>query len=361
MSNKTTLNNQTQLAIRALQVPLTFIALGVFVYFLVVAKSLLLPLVIAIGFWYLINALAKRYAKIKIGSFRLPNFLCYIAAIATLGIGISFVIDLISKNISEVIQAAPTYQHNLEFLFNKTVASLKLENQPSIKEMIGYLSISDIITNFAKIFTGIAGKALIIFVYVAFLLYEQRTFNEKIAAMSTSKEQEKRIRAIIKSIDEKIQKYIWVKTVMSALTGGLSFIIMKWVGVDFAAFWGLVIFFLNFIPTIGSLLGIIFPALLTLVQFDSIYPFIVVSIGLSIVQMGIGNFLDPRMMGESLNLSPLVIILSLATWGTIWGIPGMFLSIPIMVIVTITLSQFETTRPIAVLLSRKGKISPIEE
>ncbi len=349
------------LVTRPLQIPLTFIALGVFVYFLVVAKSLLLPLVMAVGFWYLINALAKRYAKIKLGVFKIPNFICYIMAITTLGLGISFVIDLVSRNISEVVQAAPTYQQNFELLFNKIVIALKLENQPSIKEITGYFDISNLLTSFAKIFTGIAGKTLIVFVYVAFLLYEQRTFDEKISYMTSSREKEKRLRAIIRSIDEKIQKYIWVKTIMSALTGGFSFIIMKWVGVDFAEFWGLVIFFLNFIPTIGSLLGIIFPAVLTLVQFDSIYPFVIVSIGLSIVQMGIGNFLDPRMMGESLNLSPLVILLSLATWGTIWGIPGMFLSIPIMVIVTITLSQFETTRPIAVLLSRKGQISPIEE
>jgi predicted PurR-regulated permease PerM len=144
---------------------------------------------------------------------------------------------------------------------------------------------------------------------------------------------------------------------MSALTGGLSFMILRGVGVDFAAFWGLIIFFLNFIPMIGSLIGIIFPALLTLVQFDTYTPFVVVSLGLSAVQMLIGNFLDPKMTGDTLNLSPLVILLSLATWGMIWGIPGMFLSIPIMVIVTIVMSQFETTRPLAVLLSKRGHVN----
>ncbi len=352
-------NSTLQLSLGSLQFPLTFIALAVFVYLLVVAKSLLLPMVIAIGLWYLINTLAKRYSKLSIFGYKLSGFMCFIAAIASLGLGVAFVIELISRNISEVIQAAPTYQHNMELLFDDAVIALKLENQPTIKEMIGYLDVSAIIKGFAKLFTGIAGKALIVFIYVAFLIYEQRTFSNKITAISSSPTQEEKIRSTLKNIDNKIQTYLWVKTLMSALTGGLSFVIMKWVGVDFAEFWGLIIFFLNFIPTIGSLLGIVFPALLTLVQFDSIYPFMIISMGLSAVQMGIGNFLDPRMMGESLNLSPLVILLSLATWGTIWGIPGMFLSIPIMVIVTITLSQFETSRPIAILMSRKGQLSSL--
>lgn len=354
-------SKKNNLSLHGVQFPLTFIALGVFVYLLITAKSLLLPLVMAIGLWYLINAIAKRFAKLELAGFKIPEFFCYLGAIATLGAGIYMIIDLVSRNIAQVVETAPHYQANLELLFHKVITMLNLENQPSIKDIAGYLDVGNMIKGIAKTFTGIAGTALIVFVYVAFLLYEQRTFDQKIKSMASTPTQEKHIRAILKSIDTKIQTYLWVKTVMSALTGGLSFAVMKWVGVDFAEFWGLIIFFLNFIPTIGSLLGIIFPALLAIVQFDTMGPFFIVSIGLSSIQMGIGNFLDPRMMGESLNLSPLVILLSLATWGTIWGIPGMFLSIPIMVIVTITLSQFEGTRPLAVLLSRQGRIHESEK
>lgn len=356
-AKKQTQNPETnKISLHGVKFPLAFLALGLFVYILIQAKSLLLPLVMAIGLWYLINAIAKRFARLDIGGFKIPGFFCYLAAIAALGAGIYLIIDLVSRNIAQVVETAPLYQAKLEIMFDQAVKALKLEDQPSIKDIAGYLDVGNIIKNIATTFTGIAGTALIIFVYVAFLLYEQRTFDEKIKSMATNKTQEKRIRNILESIDTKIQTYLWVKTVMSALTGGLSFVVMKWVGVDFAEFWGLIIFFLNFIPTIGSLLGIIFPTLLTIVQFDTMGPFLIVSVGLSSIQMGIGNFLDPRMMGESLNLSPLVILLSLATWGTIWGIPGMFLSIPIMVIVTITLSQFQSTRAIAVLLSRHGRI-----
>jgi len=351
---------QYNVSVRALQLPLGFLALGLFVYLLVKAKTIILPLFMAVGIWYLLNAIAKPIMNFRIAGKRLPGFLCYTAAIALLAFAIYMITGLVSRNIDSVVKRAPHYQQNLEMMFEKTVQKLHLENPLSIKDMAGYFDIGRILRDLAGTFTGLAGTAFVVFVYVAFLLYEQRTFDRKIAGIAASPAQEKRIRAILRSIDTKIRTYLGVKTFVSALTGLISFGIMKWVGVDFADFWGLIIFFLNFIPMLGSIVAVIFPALLTLVQFDTMGPFLIIAIGLTGTQIAIGNFLDPRMMGQSLNLSPIVILTSLATWGTIWGIPGMFLSIPIMVIVTITLSQFAPTRPIAILLSEKGQLSELD-
>jgi predicted PurR-regulated permease PerM len=342
---------------KTIHIALGFIVLCLVIYVLHVARTLLVPLVVAVGVWYLINALAKWYHGFNIGSFKVPLKLCFLVSMVTLGIGIWMIIQLVGDNITQVVQAAPTYQANLESLFLNLLAEFNLDAAAAIQEISSYVNLGDIAGNLARVFTGLVGKTLVVFVYVAFLLIEQRTFSEKIARMIDDDGQESRVREILKNIDEKIRIYLGVKTVMSALTGMLSYLVLKWVGVDFAAFWGLMIFFLNFIPMIGSLVGIIFPALLTLVQFDTYTPFVVVSIGLSSIQMGIGNFLDPKMMGDTLNLSPIVILLSLATWGMIWGIPGMFLSIPIMATTTIVLSQFDTTRPIAVMLSKRGHIN----
>lgn len=342
---------------KTIHIALGFIVLCFVIYVLHVARTLFVPLVVAVGVWYLINALAKWYRSFNIGSFKVPLKLCFLVSMVTLGIGIWMIIQLVGDNITQVVQAAPTYQANLESLFLNLLAEFNLDAAAAIQEISSYVNLGDIAGNLARVFTGLVGKTLVVFVYVAFLLIEQRTFSEKIARMIDDDGQESRVREILKNIDEKIRIYLGVKTVMSALTGMLSYLVLKWVGVDFAAFWGLMIFFLNFIPMIGSLVGIIFPALLTLVQFDTYTPFVVVSIGLSSIQMGIGNFLDPKMMGDTLNLSPIVILLSLATWGMIWGIPGMFLSIPIMATTTIVLSQFDTTRPIAVMLSKRGHIN----
>jgi len=139
----------------------------------------------------------------------------------------------------------------------------------------------------------------------------------------------------------------------------LSYIFMKVVGVDFAEFWAVLIFLLNFIPTIGSIVATIFPSLITLVQFESYTPFFVVLGGVTAIQVCVGNILEPRLMGNSLNLSPLVILLNLSLWGLIWGIPGMFLCVPFLVISAIVFSHVPQTRSIAILLSRDGQIKDL--
>ena len=135
---------------------------------------------------------------------------------------------------------------------------------------------------------------------------------------------------------------------------------MMIVGVDFAPFWALLIFLLNFIPTIGSIIATIFPSLIALVQFDTLGPFFLVGGGLTGIQILIGNILEPKFTGSSLNLSPTIILLNLSLWGVIWGIPGMFLCVPFLVISMIVFSHFPQTRAIAVLLSSDGRISEME-
>ena len=147
-----------------------------------------------------------------------------------------------------------------------------------------------------------------------------------------------------------------VKTLLNLATAIFSYIVLEVVGLDLAGFWAFVIFLLAYIPTIGSLLGVVFPALMAIVQFASWGPFLIITIGLGVAQFVIGNVLEPKMMGKSLNLSSLVVIISLAVWGSIWGVTGMFLSVPITIIIMIVLAEFQQTRPIAVLLSADGKV-----
>jgi predicted PurR-regulated permease PerM len=162
---------------------------------------------------------------------------------------------------------------------------------------------------------------------------------------------------LIEKINIDIKTYINIKTLTSLITALLSFIVMKIAGVHFAEFWALLIFLLNFIPTIGSIMAVIPPSLLSLIQFDNSYTTaILVIIFLISIQFLIGNIIEPKFLGESLNLSPLVIILSLGLWGNIWGIVGMFLCVPLTVIASIILAKFPKTRPIAVFLSSDGRV-----
>jgi predicted PurR-regulated permease PerM len=113
---------------------------------------------------------------------------------------------------------------------------------------------------------------------------------------------------------------------------------------------------LNYVPYIGSVLGIVFPTLMSVLQFGEVNEVLIVLLSLTAIQFVIGNILDPYLMGNSLNLSPFAILASMAIWSAIWGVSGAFLAVPITVIVIIIFSEFEMTRPVAVLLSKNGRL-----
>jgi AI-2 transport protein TqsA len=143
---------------------------------------------------------------------------------------------------------------------------------------------------------------------------------------------------------------------VNLISAALSFVILFFAGIDSPLFWAFLIFLLNFIPVIGMLIGTLFPAIFSLIQFGEFTPPLLLFFSIGTIQFAVGNVIEPRIMGNSLNISPLVAIVALAFWGTLWGITGMFLSVPITVIMIIVCSQFPKTRPVAILLSEKGKI-----
>jgi len=162
----------------------------------------------------------------------------------------------------------------------------------------------------------------------------------------------------IQRIDRDIHTYLGVKTVVSLASAVLAYILMRLVGLDFAEFWALLVFILHFIPTIGVIAATICPTLLAAVQFNSLGPCLVVGIGITAIAQLMGNIVEPNVMGETLNLSPLTVIISLILWGTVWGVLGAFLCVPLTVIFVIVMSNFKSTRWISILLSKTGKLHP---
>jgi predicted PurR-regulated permease PerM len=179
---------------------------------------------------------------------------------------------------------------------------------------------------------------------------------KKLAHLSSDSKKSEQLALLASKVSTSIQRYIGMKTIVSLLTAALSYAVLTVVGVDFAAIWALLVFFLNFIPTIGSIIAVVFPALLTLVQFDTLTPFFIVSVGLGGTQFVIGNVLEPAYLGRSLNLSSLMILLSLSFWGIVWGLAGMFLAVPIMVMTGIVCAQFRGLRWVSVILSTDGNL-----
>ncbi len=327
-------------------------------YLLDVGQSLILPFVIAIALWYLINTLSVAFQKVTLGKFKFPPRVCLLASILSFLFVVWALISFLSGSLNGVLEVVPTYQKNLIIrLENMPFIDMALLSEQSLMTTVGnWINLPAYAASVASSFASILASGGLILIYILFLFLEQGKFDQKITALFREGGTESGARNIISRIRDDIQKYISIKMFTSTVTGSLSYIILMFLEVDFAGVWGLLIFLLNFIPTVGSIVATIFPALIALAQSDGYSLFLFVLAGIGACQILIGNILEPRMMGSSFNLSPIVILLNLALWGTIWGIIGMLLCVPFLIILTIVLSHFPNTRAIAIMLSSDGKL-----
>ena len=335
-------------------------------YLLIVGESLLLPLVIAIAFWYLINTLAAALGRLVVGGFSIPRPICLLLSIFAFLAVIWVLVNFLSASFGGVMEMAPIYQDNLirrlESMSLPFVDVGAIQGDNFGQLLNDWLDLPSYAASLAGSAAGILASSSLILIYVGFLFFEQGQFSNKISALVSDPAKEKEVRGIFERIRDDIQKYISIKMFTSTLTGMLSYGLLLLMGVDFAGVWGLLIFLLNFIPTVGSIIATMFPAMIALAQSDGYYLFLMVLGGIGAFQVMIGNVIEPRLMGSSFNLSPIVILLNLALWGTIWGIPGAFLCVPFLIIFTIIMSHFPRTRPIAIILSSDGDLRvPLEE
>ncbi|MDG5815389.1 AI-2E family transporter [Chitinispirillales bacterium ANBcel5] len=331
-------------------------------YVLSVGKSLLIPLFLAVFIWYLINVLTEVYEKIPLWRRkRLPHAVAFLSSLLTIAAVLTLVINLVYNNILDVVSMAPTYQRNLEQVIGKIFSFLQLDEPLTVRQLIRDVNFAAMATPMARGVTGFISRGGIVIIYLLFLFLEQRSFTPKFLALIKNPKRQKEVSRLIARIDADIRMYLGIKTLTSLTTSLLSYVIFIIVGLDFASFWAFTIFLLNFIPTIGSIIATIFPSILALLQFEDFRPFLIVIIGVTTIQQLMGSFLEPRFMGDRLNLSPLVILLSLALWGRLWGVSGMLFSVPITSIIMIVLSHFPQSRAVAVALSRNGNIREEDE
>ena len=326
-------------------------------YLLNAGEGLLLPLVIAITLWYLINTLASAFARIRIGVFHFPKPICLMASLLSFILAIWGLISFLSSTFGDVLDVADQYQINLITRLQDfpLINLADFEGQTPTELLGSWINLPSFLASLASSFTGILTSGGIILIYTSFLFLEQGQLRSKIAALVGNPEEED-VQKILKRIRDDIQKYISIKFFTSSMTGILSYTFLRLVEVDFAGVWGLLIFLLNFIHTVGSIIATIFPAMIALAQSDGYSLFFLVLVGIGVLQICIGNILEPRLMGSSFNLSPIIILLNLGLWNYIWGIPGMFLCVPFLIIITIVLSHFPQTRRIAIMLSSDGRL-----
>lgn len=330
-------------------------------YVLNIWENLIVPFIIALLFSFAIIWLSDFYKKFWIWEYKIPWFLAMLLSLGTYVFIFWIIAKMINSNIQDVVKLLPIYQERIGSLYLKILDYFNIPQTLDAYSLFQKINITYLFTSVISSVTAIFSKAWIILFYVTFLLLEYRFFWEKIKLMF--KDEKKRENAIetLNKIKSDVKAYFLIKTIVSFITWFLSYFVMIAFDLDLALFWAMVIFLLNFIPSIWSIIAVSFPVILSLIQYDSLYPFLFIFSGLVWIQILMWNIIEPKFMWNKLNLSPLVIIIALWFWGTIWWIVGMLLSVPLMVIINIILSKFTSTRPIAILLSEKWELDVVSQ
>ncbi len=332
-----------------------FIILVTLVIVLIYAQGIIIPFILAVLFLFLIRVIRKTLSKIRFLR-KTPAWLLTIVSSVILLSFLVFTVEMISQNIQQLSQTLPVYEKNINKVTKTINEQFDVDLSTMLSDFAKDLDFAGILSKLFSTLTGLFGDAFMVLLYLIFLLLEEPILPRKIKAMYPNRQRYEKVNGLIRKIDHSVSNYIAVKTLVSILTGLLSYFVLMIVGVDAPLFWAFLIFVLNFIPTIGSLIATLFPTIFAMLQFGELAPAIIVLAIVGTIQLIMGNLVEPRIMGTSLNISPLVVFLTLALWGVIWGVTGMLLSVPITVILIIIMSEFPETRPIAILLSQHGKL-----
>jgi len=327
------------------------------VFILVIGRNLLIPLVLGFMIWFLIVSIRTTFMKVPIFGKKLPRWLWTSLATITMLVVYIVIINLLINNLSALSQKVPQYYQNFGKLNDWLISNFDVDLYKYEADAISNDEIGKVISGLGKSLSGLFSNLFMIALYVLFLFSEEAVFQGKLRAIFKDEKQHAEIKETLAEISRSIQEYISLKTVVSIITAFASFIALYFIGLDAPIFWAILIFILNYIPTVGSLIATLFPTVIALCQFgDFHHPGMVLGI-VGVIQLLVGNVIEPRVMGRSLNLSSLVVILALSFWTAVWGITGAVLSVPIVVVMMIIFKHFKSTEKIARALSSKGELN----
>jgi AI-2 transport protein TqsA len=253
-----------------------------------------------------------------------------------------------------VLQTAISYSEQAPAAIAALFGWMGADAEATVLNSIRTVEVSGYLRSLAGQAGGLMQATVLVILFVGFLFAERVWFSVKLTNFIGDPLQAQRVEGIVGSIIHRVNRYLLVKTAVSLATGVLVWAVAVAFGLDLAVALGLLTFVLNYIPAVGSIIATALVALVAFVQLGDPGTTLMIFVVVGAIQFLNGNIIDPMLMGRALRMSSLGIIISLAFWGAVWGIPGMFLSVPIMVGLMIVCSEIPPLRPVAILLSREG-------
>lgn len=330
------------------------IAFAVVLFLLVQAQFILISLAIAIILFSLTSDAINSIQSMKIGNLRVTNWVASVLAVVLIASGLLTLVGLVISQINTVLTTTLAYTEDAQRAIARMFAWMGEDVEASVLTTVRSIEISGYLRSAAGQAGSLLSQVVLIILFVGFLFAERVWFGTKLENLMGDRTQATRVSAIIGSIIRRVNRYLLVKTLISAVTGALIFVLLSVFNLQFALAMALLTFVLNFIPSVGSIIATLIVTLVAYIQVADPSTAILIFVIAGMIQFLLGNVIDPMLMGKTLRLSSFGIIISLAFWGAVWGVPGMFLAVPFMVAVMIVCSHIPAARPVAVLLSREG-------
>ena len=315
-----------------------------------------IPFIFAILACYAMGIPLDYLKRLKVPSF-LRIFLIIVFVLAM----IFMLGKLVTVNIAAFQRQLPVYETKFWEYSGQVLSYFEISQEQGEEMIDSFLSnfkqkrlasLGGIVQTLGSSFFSFLGNLMWVLLFMIFILAEREAFTRRLVK-ALGEERAAPVLETLDHVNKAVQEYLGLKTAISLLTGLLVTMVLWMFGIDFALLWGTLVFIMNFIPTIGSIVATIPPIAVTLFQSGSIGKTLLVALLLIAIQVTVGNIIEPKVMGRGLNLSPLVVLLSLIFWGWIWGIPGMLLSVPLTAAIRIAMEQINSTRTVAALISSK--------
>lgn len=310
------------------------------------ARPVLIPFILAVFLSYIIDPALTFLTRC-----RCPRPGAVLIVLALMFVFLYLAGALVYSSGKSLAAELPRYQDRLGDLIRvleKGVGPFKVHLSSALGEL-DIEKIGAVILSAIGPFFELLGKLLLVFLFLVFIVSGRgRAVTKVQKALGAGRAG--RVKTAFEAINGQVRKYLVIKTVMSLVNGLEVWLVLTLFGVDFAALFGFLAFVLNFIPSIGSLIATVLRVGFAFFQFGTFWPpfwILVITSGLDSI---LGNFIEPRIMGKGLGLSPLLVFFSLFFWGWLWGIPGMILSVPLTAMIKIVCQNVPALRPVAVLM-----------
>ncbi len=340
--------------LNSIKIFLGIISLAIVVFILKELRTIFIPLTFAIFLSFLFQPLNRFLLNKKI-----PVGLTILLMVIIILVSFTLMGTIVYTSVSSFVTEFPKYETQITEMFQKLIVQLEipvekvmdyLKNKVNWLQLANRFSLSKIISGTMGTFIDFLVKLLLTVAFMIFIVLERTKLIKRVEKVLTEKEAGHFTNVLIK-IEESVKTYLVNKTFISLFTGLISMFFIAVMGIDFAVISGLLIFILNYIPHLGSIVASAFPMIICFIQFGISWQLIAISIALISTQMIMGNFVEPKIMGTGLKLSPLFVLITLIFWFWVWGPVGMILAVPIFSAMNLIIKEIPSLKIVSAFIS----------